>query len=116
MSGCRDLGALYRSKESMLLTPLFLLLFIVVRGAPVFLYRRELAPAERVPFALYLATALPLVVAIVSIGQRTGLMRNQVAAALTGAAMLSALLFPMAADALLVRWPANAERHKAQEA
>jgi Kef-type K+ transport system membrane component KefB len=111
-----DLGALYRSKESMLLTPLFLLLFIVVRGAPVFLYRRELAPAERVPFVLYLATALPLVVAIVSIGQRTGLMRNQVAAALTGAAMLSALLFPMAADALLVRWPANAERHRAQGA
>ena len=34
-----------------------------------------------------------------------------VAAALTRAAMLSALLFPMAGNALLVRWPTNAERY-----
>ena len=41
-----DLGALYRSTESMLLTPLFLLLFLVVRGVPVFLYRKELTPCR----------------------------------------------------------------------
>jgi len=95
-----DLGSLYRSTQSMLLTPLFLTLFLIVRGTPVFLYRRELTPAERIPFALYLATALPLVVAIVSIGLQSGIMRNEVASALVGAAMISALVFPMAADLL----------------
>jgi len=39
-----------------------------------------------------------------------------VAAALTGAAMLSALLFPMAAEALLERWPVNPRRDRAQGA
>jgi len=108
-----DLGSLYRSTESILMTPLFLVLFLVVRGLPVFLYRNELAADERIPFALYLATELPLVVAIVSIGLRTGLMRNEVAAALTGAAMLSALLYPMAADAMLERRSAAATRERA---
>jgi Kef-type K+ transport system membrane component KefB len=67
---------------------------------PVSIYRRELTPAERVPFALYLSTALPLVVAIVSIGLQSGMMRNEVPSALAGAAMISALVFPMAADLL----------------
>jgi len=108
-----DLRSLFSSTESMLLTPMFLVLFLIVRGAPVLLYRDEFSAAERVPFALYLGTALPLVVAIVSIGESTGLMRDRVAAALTGAAMLSALLFPMTAELLLVRRPADPLRVKA---
>ena len=92
-----DSSALFKSIDSILLTPLFLGLFLIVRGGPLFMYRRDFTRAERRTFALYLATELPLTVAIVSIGLNTGLMREEVAAALTGAAMLSALLFPMAA-------------------
>ena len=87
----------------MLLAPMFLLLFLVVRGVPVLLYRKDLKPEERLPFALYLATALPLVVAITDIGTQTGNMRDETAAALVAAGILSSLTFPAFADLLLRR-------------
>ena len=104
-----DLGALLHSAKTLLLVPLFLTLFLVARGAPVFLYRRDLAKDERWPFALYSATALPMIVAITTIGVRTGRMKPDVAAALVGAGLLSVLLFPMIAGALLSKsaQPAN---------
>jgi len=98
-----DVGSLFGSTESLLLMPFFLLLFFIVRGVPVFLYRRDLKAAEKLPFALYMATALPLVVAITDIGVETGRMRNDVSAALVGAALLSTLLFPTLADFLISR-------------
>lgn len=58
----------------------------------------EFGPREdRFPFALYAATALPLVVAITEIGVATGRMRTDNAAALVGAGMPSVLLFPLIA-------------------
>jgi hypothetical protein len=63
--------------------------------------RREVEQADLLPLALYMATALPLVVAITEIGVATGRMRTENAAALVGAAMLSVLLFPL--SALLLR-------------
>jgi Kef-type K+ transport system membrane component KefB len=97
-----DLGALLHNTKTMLLMPLFLVLFLLVRGAPVFLYKRDdLATSERWPFALYSATALPMVVAIVSIEVHLGRLTTDVAAALVGAGLLSVLLFPMLAGALL---------------
>jgi len=107
-----DLGALLKGTKSMLLVAVFLALFLVVRGVPVFLYRNDLAKEERWPFALYSATALPMVVAIAAIGVRKGLMRTDVAAALVGAGLLSVLLFPTIASALLSRIArtANPER------
>jgi Kef-type K+ transport system membrane component KefB len=85
----------------MLLLPMFLILLFVVRGTPVFLYRRDLPAGQRLPFALYTATALPLVVAISNIGVATQQMRPDIAAALVGAALLSVLLFPTLAGVLL---------------
>lgn len=96
-----DLDGLLRSPKSMLLVPLFLLLFLIVRGAPAFLYRNDIVKYERLPFVLYSATALPMVVAITDIGIRTGRMQTDIAAGLVGAAMLSVLLFPTIAGALL---------------
>jgi Kef-type K+ transport system membrane component KefB len=97
-----DLRALLQSPKSMLLVPLFLLLFVVVRGAPVFFYSNDDLPKqERLPLALYSATALPMVVAITNIGVRTGDMPPDIAAALVGAAVLSVLLFPTIAGAML---------------
>jgi Kef-type K+ transport system membrane component KefB len=93
-----DLAALFDSPSNLLRLPVFLALFLVVRGVPVFLlYRTAIPKADRVPLALYSATALPLVVAITTIGLETGHMRSDNAAALVGAAMVSVLLFPLAA-------------------
>ena len=93
-----DLAALFDSPSNLLRLPVFLALFLVVRGLPVFLlYRTAIPKADRVPLALYSATALPLVVAITTIGLETGHMRSDTAAALVGAAMVSVLVFPLAA-------------------
>ena len=102
MSGMKfDLGALLNSAKTMLLVPTFLILFLVVRGAPVFLYRKDIAKAERLPFVLYSATTLPMLVAITEIGIRNGRMHTDIAAALVGAGMLSVVLFPALASVFL---------------
>ena len=99
-----DLSAFAHSIKAILLIPLFLVLFLLVRGAPaIFLYRKDLAKEERLPFALYCGTALPLVLAITNIGVKTAGMSVEIATAMVGAAALSVLLFPTAAYALLSR-------------
>ena len=83
------------STSGLIRLPLFLALFLVVRGLPVFLlYRRDLAPRDRPPFALLSATTLPLVVAITALAVSQHQMRSATAAALVGAGMVSVLLFP----------------------
>jgi Kef-type K+ transport system membrane component KefB len=98
-----DVASLVASPAAMLRVPVFLLLFLLIRGAPVLLYARALGRADLLPLALYSATALPLVVAITELGVSTGRMRKDNAAALVGAAMLSVLIFPLAAMALRAR-------------
>jgi hypothetical protein len=49
------------------------------------------------------ASALPLVVAITEVGVRTGKLESSTAASMVGAAMLSVLIFPAVALALLRR-------------
>jgi Kef-type K+ transport system membrane component KefB len=76
----------------------FFVLLLVVRGVPaLFLYRRELPPAQRVQMMFLTATALPLLVALAEIGLRNGTMLRENAAALVGAGVLSVLVFPMVA-------------------
>jgi Kef-type K+ transport system membrane component KefB len=83
------------SSSGLVRLPIFLALFLVVRGLPAFLiYRRDLSQADRQPFALYSATTLPLVVAITALAVEQGHMRSATAASLVGAAMVSVLLFP----------------------
>ncbi|HEV3495770.1 MAG TPA: cation:proton antiporter [Actinomycetes bacterium] len=76
----------------------FFALLLVVRGVPaLFLYRRDLPPAQRVQTMFLTATALPLLVALAEIGLRNGTMLRENAAALVGAGALSVLVFPMVA-------------------
>jgi Kef-type K+ transport system membrane component KefB len=76
----------------------FFVLLLVVRGVPaLFLYRRDLPPAQRVQTMFLTATALPLLVALAEIGLRNGTMLHENAAALVGAGVLSVLVFPMVA-------------------
>lgn len=99
-----DIAALGRDVTTMLLVPAFLVLFLVVRGAPVVLYRDDIAKGERLPFALSSSVAsLSIIVVITEIGVRASVMSSDIAAALVGAALLSVLLFPTIAGALLSR-------------
>jgi Kef-type K+ transport system membrane component KefB len=99
-----NIVALGQNLTTMLLVPTFALLFLVVRGAPVLLYRGHIATAQRLPFALSSATpSLSIIVVITEIGVRAKSMNTDVAAALIGAALLSVLLFPTIASALLSR-------------
>lgn len=99
-----DLGALVRDTETMLLVPALLLLFLVARGAPAFLYRKDLPNAELPPLALFSSVAsLGLIVVIAQIGLRAKNMNQDIAQALVGAALLSSLLYPTLAGVLLGR-------------
>jgi len=90
-----DVAALFESPTAILRLPVFLGLFLVCRGLPALLYRRDLVPRDRVSLGLFSATALPLIVAISEIGVSTGRMRPENAAALVGAGLLSVFLFPL---------------------
>ncbi|TWD81365.1 transporter (CPA2 family) [Kribbella amoyensis] len=87
--------------ESPARLPVFLVLLLVVRGLPVFfLYRRTVRTRLRVQLMFCTATTLPLIVALTEIGLRNGTMLPENAAALTGAAVLSVLVYPAIAVAL----------------
>jgi Kef-type K+ transport system membrane component KefB len=97
-----DIAALGRDITTFLLVPTFLLLFLLVRGLPVLLYRKAIAKGERLPFALSSAVpSLSIIVVITEIGTRAKTINPDVAAALIGAALLSVLLFPTLAGVLL---------------
>ena len=64
-----DIAALGRDLITMLLVPAFLVLFVVVRGMPVFLYYNDIAKEDRLPFALSASVAsLSIIVVITEIG------------------------------------------------
>jgi Kef-type K+ transport system membrane component KefB len=80
---------------------LFLALLIVVRGLPSLLvYRRALAPVQRVEMTFITATSLPLLIALAAIGEHDGVMLPATAASLIGAGVLSVLVFPLIAVSL----------------
>jgi Kef-type K+ transport system membrane component KefB len=95
-----DLQALTSSRLASLQLPMFLGLFVVVRGLPALLVRRELDVRSRIALGLLSATELPLVVAIAEIGVRSARLKQETAASLVGAGMASVLLFPIVALAL----------------
>ena len=104
-----DLDALLASPSALLKLPLFLGLFLLIRGLPALLLYRGVFPArDRVALAFYCATALPLVVAIADVATDGGHMRSGTAAALIGAAILSTLIFPFVGRAF--RRKGQAER------
>ncbi len=99
-----DLDSLLHGGRVLILLPVFLLLFLVVRGAPIwFLAPRDLDRRDRSGLVLYGSTALPLVVAITTIGVDDQEMTAGEAAALVGAGMLSVLVFPLIALRLRAR-------------
>jgi Kef-type K+ transport system membrane component KefB len=92
-----DLNALLESPALMIGVPIFLLGFLLSRGIPALLLYRKQLPAMRDRLALgaFMATELPLVVAITTIAVDEGHMGAGSAAALVGAAVLSTAVLPM---------------------
>lgn len=99
-----DIAALGRDLTTLLLVPVFVVLFLVIRGLPVLLYRSDITSAQRLPFGLSSAVpSLSIIVVITEIGVLTKTMNRDVAAALIGAALLAVLLFPTIAGFMLSR-------------
>lgn len=103
VSGARlDVDSIVKNPSLLLI---FFALLLIVRGVPqFFLYRRAIPQAkERAGYSLYVATALPIIVAVTSVELGAGFMSTSVAAALVGAGALSVLVFPLIAQALVPR-------------
>jgi Kef-type K+ transport system membrane component KefB len=93
-----DLDALTAHASTLALLPLFLMLFLLLRGGPVALLAEpRTSYTDRAVLGIFGATQLPMVVAITTIGTEAGKLDSGTAAALVGAGMLSVLLFPLIA-------------------
>ncbi|WP_240135523.1 cation:proton antiporter [Streptomyces sp. MUM 178J] len=104
-----DLDSLLEGGRELLLVPGFLGLFLLVRGAPMWLLApRDFVRRDRAALVLYGSTALPLVVAITALAVDAGAMATGEAAALVGAGMVSVLVFPL----LALRCRAGAEKRE----
>jgi Kef-type K+ transport system membrane component KefB len=105
-----DLTALTEDPLRLLELPLFLALFLVVRGVPALvLYRGVLDRGDRASLAVFSATALPLVVAITTIAVEEGHMRSSTAASLVGAGILSTAILPIVGLRMRARHAATDE-------
>jgi Kef-type K+ transport system membrane component KefB len=80
----------------------FFVLIILVRAVPqIFVYRHAIPDLrERTRLSLYIATALPIIVAVTTLQVDAGLMGTDEAAALVGAGALTVLVFPLLAQRL----------------
>jgi Kef-type K+ transport system membrane component KefB len=92
-----DLDSIFDDPLIIVVGPAFLIAFLVLRGIPAAVTTRSMPMRDRVAFAFYLATQLPLVVVITAIGVDTNRLDSSTAAALVAAAMVSVLCYPLIA-------------------
>jgi Kef-type K+ transport system membrane component KefB len=116
-SGIRlDLTGLVHAPAALLRVPVFLVALLIVRGAPALPGFRTLGGRATVAVALLQATSLPFLVTATQIGLVLGKITPVTAAAVVCAGLLSVLLFPPAALALLrAPQPGPAGRAERQE-
>jgi len=90
-------------------------LLLIVRGLPTFiLYRGEVPDLrERTRLTLYVATGLPIIVAVTSIQVQAGLMSTNDAAELVAAGTLTVIVFPLLAQLLRRKGANQGERSDA---
>ncbi|MBV8304630.1 MAG: cation:proton antiporter [Acidimicrobiia bacterium] len=101
-SGLRfDLDALLHSPSAFARVPLFLVALLVVRGVPAALYRPSVGTKGAVAAGLLQATSLPFIVTATQIGLLLHLIQPVTSAALVAAGLLSVVVFPPIALALL---------------
>ncbi len=92
---------LFDDASALLRIPLFLAMLLLARGLPALLFRGELTRREQLAAGMLQATSLSFIVVAASIGQSIGELRPINAASLLAAGMLSVLIFPAVALALL---------------
>ncbi|THV26206.1 cation:proton antiporter [Glycomyces paridis] len=91
-----DLDELLGSAVALVLIPVFLAVFAVVRGVVTWVSARGvLVGGERGALGAFAATQLPIVVIASGTAAERGLVSAAVAAAMVGAAMVSVLVFPL---------------------
>jgi Kef-type K+ transport system membrane component KefB len=91
-----NVDELFSDPVALLKVPLFVALFLIVRGVPALLLYRGVMPLrDRTTLGIFCATELPLVVAITTLALNAGDMHPSTAAALVGAAIISTLAFPL---------------------
>jgi Kef-type K+ transport system membrane component KefB len=96
-----DLSGLVENPAALATVPAFLLALLLVRGVPALAFRRELGRREAVAVGLLQATSLPFLLAAVEIGERMGILDPAVGAGLVAAGLVSVLVFPVVALAML---------------
>jgi hypothetical protein len=79
----------------------FLLALLLARGLPAALYRPMVGERGSLAAALLQATSLPFIVAATGIGMELGILSPAIGAAMVVAGLLSVVLFPLVALALL---------------
>ena len=89
--------------------PMFLVLFLVVRGLPALLYRHDLPKQSVKALGVLQSAGLPLLVVITGLGVESGQMRSDNAAALVGAGLMSVIVFPIVGLAFQAKAPADAD-------
>jgi Kef-type K+ transport system membrane component KefB len=93
-----DATSLVNDPKAVLRIPLFLVLFLVVRGLPVLmLYRRRMGLRDRFALGFFASTQLPMVVAITTVAVAKHHMKPVTAASLVAAGILSTLIYPIVA-------------------
>jgi len=103
-SGVRfDLDALFADAKTIASIAAFLAALVIARGLPALLYRGDFGQRRAVAAGLLQATSLPFIVAATQIGQDLGMIDAATSAAFIGAGLLSVLVFPITALALLRR-------------
>jgi Kef-type K+ transport system membrane component KefB len=91
-----DMHALLKSPSNLILLPIFLILFFVVRGLPaLWFYSEELPRFDRLALGFFISTQLELVIAITELGVESSRMTPVQATTLVGIAMLSVFLYPL---------------------
>ncbi len=101
-SGVRlDLSGLVDSPSALARVPVFLAVLLVARAVPALAVRRELGTRQALAVGLLQATSLPFIVTATQIGLVLGKISAVSAAALVCAGLLSVLIFPPLALALL---------------
>jgi Kef-type K+ transport system membrane component KefB len=111
-----DVDALLDDGSTLALVPLFLAALLLVRGLPALLYARTVGVRGSATAGLLQATSLGFLVVAGEIGMELGVISTATGAALVAAGLLSVLLFPAAALALLRGEPASAGLPAAESA
>jgi len=98
-----ELHQLFASPQALLRVPVFLVALLLVRGMPAVLYLKAIGVRASLAAALLQATSLPVIVTAAQIGLVLGALLPVNAAALICAGVLSTLIFPAGALAILRR-------------